>query len=984
MAQPQVQQREAENVVLLMEQTWVKIQQRTFTRWCNTFLVERMMKIDDFMDDFRDGVKLCNLLEVISAKKIKHNKKCRVKMQKLENVSFALQFLRKEGLTLVGIGPEDIVDPKLKLILGLIWTIILRYQIQRGEDQGGSAKSDLLKWVRSKIGPETPWNYDIKNFTSNWMDGKAICALAEACEPGQMNLPSDFTNDPLRDATMGMDSAEQNMGIPQILYPEDMVEQGDELSNMTYISYFRDWEEQHGQRKAAEALERTPVAHMCTASGPGVEGPCEVGIEAPFTITSINQFGRQVPIGGHTYLVEVKGPSKTVPVEVTDNKDGTYSGVYTPEEVGNTVVDIQLALDGFDPAHIKDSPFNVSVLAPEPDASQCLVYGQGVGEAPIYVGHEATFTIEAVNRLGNRITMGGAPFLLMVEGPYDDADPTDVKITDNDDGTYTGSYLPVLHGAHIVKVELKGAPVASSPYDVNVERDPDSMDPKQSWAEGQGLTDANTAEPNAIKVHAVKSDGQPMDHGGEIVDCEVLDPEGNVIPSRVVDNDDGTYDVEFDADQAGPHTVDLFVRQKADPTYLEHLEGYPKIVNVESGADPKQSLVYGPGVDENSGLRDNELATFTIEGRNKKGEPMEEGGDPFIVKVTGPEGDVPVDLVDNGDGTYSGSYQPEIFGKHEVDVSLKDDQVADSVYNVEILPGVDNSKTLVHGPGLEDGILATEEQEFYIEPKDKKGNPINDCTEQFDVSVKDPSGNEVPHTIEDDGDRKVVKYQPNADRPGDYVVNVERAAEPVGDTPKTVRIDPGADPKKTLVYGPGLEDGILDTQEQEFYIEPRDSRGNPIPGCTEPFDVTVEGPNGPIDCDVSEPDDTGKRTVKYQPDGEGNHHIEVKLKEDHVADSPYDVRVGAGAFAGTSFLKNFTFSLETRSKTDNVLKTGGESENISLEVSGPGNPTGKVEDNGNGEYTISLELDAQKGSSFEIGVLINGDHVKNSPFNQKF
>ncbi len=98
-----------------------------------------------------------------------------------------MQFLHSEGIKLVGIGNEDIVEPKRKLILGLIWTIILRYQIQRGEDDGGSARSELLKWVRSKI-PE----YDIKNFAGDWRSGKAICALAEACEPGQMKLPGDF------------------------------------------------------------------------------------------------------------------------------------------------------------------------------------------------------------------------------------------------------------------------------------------------------------------------------------------------------------------------------------------------------------------------------------------------------------------------------------------------------------------------------------------------------------------------------------------------------------------------------------------------------------------------------------------------------------------------------------------------------------------------------------------------------------------------
>ncbi len=61
------------------------------------------------------------------------------------------------------------MDPKIKLILGLIWTIILRYQISTTGDASGSPKQQLLQWVQSKI-PE----YNVKDFVKSWSDGKAI------------------------------------------------------------------------------------------------------------------------------------------------------------------------------------------------------------------------------------------------------------------------------------------------------------------------------------------------------------------------------------------------------------------------------------------------------------------------------------------------------------------------------------------------------------------------------------------------------------------------------------------------------------------------------------------------------------------------------------------------------------------------------------------------------------------------------------------
>lgn len=62
-------------------------------------------------------------------------------MRGLENLSFALEFLKKEGIKLVNIDATVINNGNLKLILGLIWTIILRYQIQVSE--GNSAKQEV-------------------------------------------------------------------------------------------------------------------------------------------------------------------------------------------------------------------------------------------------------------------------------------------------------------------------------------------------------------------------------------------------------------------------------------------------------------------------------------------------------------------------------------------------------------------------------------------------------------------------------------------------------------------------------------------------------------------------------------------------------------------------------------------------------------------------------------------------------------------------
>lgn len=48
----------------------------------------------------------------------------------LHNIDTALHFLRCKNVKLVNIRSEDIVDGNPKLTLGLIWTIILHFQVR--------------------------------------------------------------------------------------------------------------------------------------------------------------------------------------------------------------------------------------------------------------------------------------------------------------------------------------------------------------------------------------------------------------------------------------------------------------------------------------------------------------------------------------------------------------------------------------------------------------------------------------------------------------------------------------------------------------------------------------------------------------------------------------------------------------------------------------------------------------------------------------
>ncbi len=54
----------------------------------------------------------------------------RMRIHCLENVDKALQFLKEQRVHLENVGSHDIVDGNHRLTLGLLWTIILRFQVR--------------------------------------------------------------------------------------------------------------------------------------------------------------------------------------------------------------------------------------------------------------------------------------------------------------------------------------------------------------------------------------------------------------------------------------------------------------------------------------------------------------------------------------------------------------------------------------------------------------------------------------------------------------------------------------------------------------------------------------------------------------------------------------------------------------------------------------------------------------------------------------
>ncbi|OCF56677.1 actin cross-linking [Kwoniella mangroviensis CBS 10435] len=223
------------------EYEWADIQARTFCKWLNKQLESQGLDpMIDLVRDFSNGVKLIQLLEIMSEESLgRYVKKPTMRVQKCENAAKALNFIRGKNIKLTNIGPEDIVDGNLKLILGMIWTLILRFTIASITEEGLSAKDGLLLWCQRKTTPYNP-EVDIQNFKSSFANGLALCALIHRHRPELLDYHSLDKSDKRGNTELAFKVAEERLGIPRLLEVKDLcdVEVPDERSVMTYVAEF--------------------------------------------------------------------------------------------------------------------------------------------------------------------------------------------------------------------------------------------------------------------------------------------------------------------------------------------------------------------------------------------------------------------------------------------------------------------------------------------------------------------------------------------------------------------------------------------------------------------------------------------------------------------------------------------------------------------------------------------------------------------------
>ncbi|XP_041349933.1 filamin-A-like isoform X2 [Gigantopelta aegis] len=828
---------------LAADAQWKLIQKNTFSRWANEHLKTVNKQLADLETDLSDGLRLLALVEVLSGKKFKHiNKRPNFRTQKLENVTMVLKFLEEdEGIRIVNIDSGDIVDRRLKLILGLIWTLILHYSISmpmwEGEEPGPSEggptpKQRLLNWVQSKV-PDLP----IRNFNHDWNDGKAIGALVDACGPGLCPDWEDW--DPKKakeNAKEAMDAAEKWLDVPQLLKPSELTNPKiDEMSVMTYISQFP-----KAKLKPGAPTRPRVNANRVRAWGPGLEPTGnQVGAPARFTVETFSAGKGKVEV----IILNPKGKQEPCEVIFNNDRNLTYSCVYVASMEGVYKVIVKFAAK-----EIPKSPYSVKIEGMAGDPKKVSAKGPGIEKSGVVAGKKTYFEIYTKGAGNGNVDV----VVLDPHGRKDTVRPN-IQPVKGKEGTYLVEYSPIEPGQYSVNVFFSGHQIPNSPFAVGVSP---ASNAKACYVTGRGI------QPRGIRV---KDNAEFKVHtkgaGKGDVNVQIIGPGGiqekcNVKKSPT---EEGVYLCNYVPTKQGPYVINV--------TYDDaHIAKSP--FKVEVGPFMISKIVaYGPGLE--SGVV-GQPAKFTVETNGETGA--------LGFSIEGPS-QAKIDCKDNGDGSADVTYWPTNEGEYAVHILCNEQDIPNSPYMAQIRPAeqFDASKVIAKGPGLQNsGVTVGQKADFHVDTRSAGKAVLS--VKCFDVDYKP-----VDILMKDNKNGTFdCHYTPKRNVKHTVVISYGGVAVP--NSPYRIFVSEPTNPAKVQVYGPGVEKGVKTGKSTYFKVDCKEAG---------PGDVAIaltDGNGRDVPVKVTDKGD-GTFTVDYEPKTPGTHTVMVYLAGKEIPKSPIKVNV---------------------------------------------------------------------------------------------
>ncbi|XP_078091829.1 filamin-C isoform X2 [Mustelus asterias] len=834
-------------------------------------------------------------------------------------------------------------------------------------------KQRLLGWIQNKI-PQLP----ITNFHRDWQDGKALGALVDNCAPGLCPDWLDWDpNQPVDNAREAMQQADDWLGVPQVIAPEEIVDPNvDEHSVMTYLSQFP-----KAKLKPGAPLRTKINPKKARAYGPGIEPQGNVVLKpAEFTVETINAGLGEVLV----YVEDPEGHTEEARVIANNDKNRTYSVSYVPKVAGLHKVTVLFAGQQID-----KSPFNVHIGMALGDANKVTARGPGLELNGNVANKPTYFDIYTAGA-------GSGDVGVVIVDPQGRRDTVEVILEDKGDSVMRCTYRPLLEGPHTIYVSFAGAVIPKSPFTVNISEEapaptqvaapvmivPQSIrtppadkakkapppppkpkrppcNPNACRASGRGL------QPKGVRMKEM-TDFKVFTKGAGTGELKVVikGPKGTEEPVKVRDVGDGVYECEYHPMLGGKYVVTITWGGYAIPRS-------PFEVQVGPEAGAQKVRAWGPGLE--TGVV-GKSADFVVEAIG-----TEVGTLGFSIE--GPS-QAKIECDDKGDGSCDVRYWPTEPGDYAVHVICDDEDIKDSPFMAHILPANNEcfpEKVKAFGPGLEQtGCIVNKQAEFTIDARAAgKG--------ELKIYAQDAEGVPIDIQIKDNRDNTFMcVYVPR--KPIKHTIIISWGGVNIPNSPFRVSVGEGCHPQKVKVYGPGVEKTGLKASEPTYFTVDCSEAGQGDVSIGIKCAPGVVGPaEADIDFDIIK-NDNDTFTVKYTPPGPGRYTIMVLFADQEIPISPFRIKVEPSHDAGKVKAEGPGLSrtgVEVGKPTHFTVYTKGAGKAI-LDVQFSGAAKGDAirdfEIIDNHDYSYTVKYTAVQQGNLLVTVTYGGDQVPKSPF----
>lgn len=757
------------------------------------------------------------------------------------------------------------------MTLALIYHLILHYHI-------GGSKPSQLKWFNSIL-PDA----NIRNFSTDWKDGRCLACLVNHFEPGSIEL-SDSSK-PLELIQSAMKVAEGHLHVPQIIDPEDLnKDKPDDQSVSTYLSFFN-CPGSTGEKTLLEWWNNTFARHLTnfTTDWHNPDVLCEL----------VDYFVPRSKRSGNAHRAMI----------VAERRLG-IDRMFQPEDIANHKVDRLLLM-------VYVTRFQ-SLEVQQPYSNEEERIDSATEEEEKVVKATAVKRLSSYQReeVGNGGEEEEDVFVDACSStPILPKSPTPVALTSNEVIAKTHSHSA--ENRFVTEILIKQPTVSVPPpaskepivTTIVVEAGPARIElpvaepditietlTAEEAAHTSKLSVTELSKPNGIKnehIPNIAGNCPPIDKAKTTNSEPEMDPDEMLMQEALEET------FQHALEKKALNRASLIINFPPPPTTAttpppsNHCETHSDNVSIsisdildQDAADhdaaedgnckPDRCLVTGRGLYKASV---NALASFSVDcsqaGRGK-----------LRATVLSPRGDhLELSAEATKEGVYNVRFTPKVAGNHAISLEWDRRHIPGSPFTCEVF---DPAMCVVSGPGLSRGnAVVGETASFQVSTRGAGNGTIS-------ASIRGPTRPVVLMEVGHDNNNSTYYYEYDPEEPGTYVIDITWSGFAIPGSPFRVEAEEHITPMTAdnVVVRNLPTQRVQVNKEVVLTVDASEASGGSL-------NAVAQGPSLEEACTIEEVagEEEGLYAVKFTPREIGEYTIYVDYGECAIPDSPLPITV---------------------------------------------------------------------------------------------